>query len=220
MKTGFVNYLPEKFSGPEMLKRSMEFFEFMNKRRTVRDFSDKPVPKVIIENVIKTASTAPSGAHKQPWTFCVVTDPEIKKQIRAAAEKEEWENYHGRMDDQWLKDLEYLGTDWHKPFLETAPYLIIIFKKLYDIMPDGSHRQNYYVSESVGIACGFLLAAIQNAGLCALTHTPSPMGFLTEILQRPENERPFLLIPVGYPAENAKVPDLRRKDLEEISRWY
>ena len=128
MKTGFVNYLLEKFSVPEMLKRSMEFFEFMNKRRTVRDFSDKPVPKVIIENVIKTASTAPSGAHKQPWTFCVVTDPEIKKQIRAAAEKEEWENYHGRMDDQWLKDLEYLGTDWHKPFLETAPYLIIIFK--------------------------------------------------------------------------------------------
>jgi iodotyrosine deiodinase len=220
MKHKFIEYNQVLFSKSEMLNQSTEFFEFMNKRRTVRDFSNKPVMKEIIENIIKTASTAPSGAHKQPWTFCVVGDPEIKKQIRTAAEKEEYENYHGRMDDQWLEDLEYLGTDWHKPFLETAPYLIIVFKKLYDIMPDGSHRQNYYVSESVGIACGFLIAAIHNAGLCALTHTPSPMGFLSAILNRPENERPYLLIPVGYPADDVKVPDLKRKELKDISRWY
>jgi iodotyrosine deiodinase len=220
MKYKFIGYNQVSFSKTEMLDRSTEFFEFMNKRRTVRDFSEKSVPKEIIENVIKTASTAPSGAHKQPWTFCVVGDPEIKKQIRSAAEKEEYENYHGRMDDQWLEDLEYLGTDWYKPFLETAPYLIAVFKKLYDILPDGSHRQNYYVSESVGIACGFLLAAIHNAGLCALTHTPSPMGFLLEILCRPENERPYLLIPVGYPADDVKVPDLKRKGLGEIYKLY
>jgi iodotyrosine deiodinase len=220
MENNFVQYKHEQFPENVMLHRSGEFYEFMNKRRSVRDFSDKPVPKEIIENVIKTASTAPSGAHKQPWIFCVVTDLEMKKQIRAAAEKEEWDNYHGRMDDQWLEDLAYLGTDWHKPFLETAPYLIIVFKKLYDILPDGSHRQNYYVSESAGIACGFLLAAIHNAGLYALTHTPSPMGFLTKILSRPENERPFLLIPVGYPAEKAKVPNLKRKELDEVSIWY
>jgi len=220
MKSNFMNYKPSVFNEDEMLIRSTEFFEFMNKRRTVRDFSDKPVPKELIENIIKSASTAPSGAHKQPWTFCVVTDLEIKKQIRSAAEKEEYENYHGRMDDQWLEDLEYLGTDWHKPFLETAPYLIVVFKKLYDILPGGSHRQNYYVSESVGIACGILLAAIHNSGLCALTHTPSPMGFLSAILNRPENERPYLLIPVGYPAEDVKVPDLKRKELAEICKWY
>ena len=220
MDNKFIQYKQESFPENEMLRRSREFFDFMNKRRTVRDFSDKPVPKEIIENIIKTASTAPSGAHKQPWTFCVVTDAEIKKQIRAAAEKEEWENYHGRMDNEWLQDLAYLGTDWNKLFLETAPFLIIVFKKLYDILPDGFHRQNYYVTESVGIACGFLLAAIHNAGLSALTHTPSPMGFLSQILNRPENERPFLLIPVGYPAEDAKVPDLKRKELDEICRWY
>jgi iodotyrosine deiodinase len=220
MKHKFIHYNPISFTKQKMLKRSKEFYEFMNKRRTVRDFSVQPVPKEIIENVIKTASTAPSGAHKQPWTFCVVTDSEIKKQIRIAAEKEEWENYHGRMNQEWIEDLEYLGTDWHKPFIETASYLIIVFKKLYDIMPDGSHRQNYYVSESVGIACGFLLAAIHNAGLCALTHTPSPMGFLAQILNRPENERSFLLIPVGYPAEDVKVPDLKRKGLDEICNWF
>ena len=220
MKSKFIGYNQVSFSKTEMLNRSSEYFEFMNKRRTVREFSDKPVPKEVIENIIMTASSAPSGAHKQPWTFCVVTDTEMKKQIRSAAEMEEYENYHGRMDDQWLEDLEYLGTDWHKPFLETAPYLIVVFKKLYDIMPDGSHRQNYYVSESVGIACGFLLTAIHNAGLCALTHTPSPMGFLSAILNRPENERSYLLIPVGYPADNVKVPDLKRKGLDEISKWY
>jgi nitroreductase len=219
-KFNFVNYHPEVYNEETMLRNSISFYELMDKRRTVRDFSDKPVPKEIIENIIKTASSAPSGAHKQPWTFCVVTDKEIKKQIRAAAEKEEYENYHGRMDKEWIEDLAYLGTDWHKPFLETAPYLIIVFKKLYDLQQDGTKRQNYYVTESVGIASGFLLAAVHNAGLCALTHTPSPMGFLTKILKRPENERPFLLIPVGYPAEDARVPELKRRSLQEISKWY
>jgi nitroreductase len=220
MNGKFISFEFENLSPGKMLERSGEFYEFMNRRRSIRDFSFKPVDKELIENILLTASTAPSGAHKQPWTFCVVTDCELKKQIRIAAEKEEYENYHGRMDEQWLEDLAYLGTDWHKPFLETAPYLIIVFKKLYDILEDGSHRQNYYVNESVGIACGFLLAAIHNAGLCALTHTPSPMGFLSRILRRPKNERPFLLIPAGYPAEDAEVPDLKRRSLDEISNWY
>jgi nitroreductase len=220
MEPKFINYNHKPFDEKFILQKSIEYFELMDSRRSVREFSGKPVPKEIIENIIKTASTAPSGAHKQPWTFCIVTDPEIKKQIREAAEKEEYESYNGRMNNRWLEDLAYLGTDWHKPFLETAPYLIIVFKKLYDLMPDGEKRQNYYVSESVGIACGFLLAAIHNAGLCALTHTPSPMGFLSKILNRPENERPFLLIPVGYPADGVTVPDLKRKDLGEVSMWY
>lgn len=200
-----------------MLERSRAFYAFMNQRRTVRDFSDKPVPLEIIENIIKTAGTAPSGAHKQPWTFCVVQDPDIKRQIRIAAEEEEYESYHGRMTEEWLQDLAPLGTDWHKPFLETAPYLIVVFKRLYE---GEEKRKNYYVPESVGLATGFLLAAIHHAGLVALTHTPSPMNFLQDILQRPDNERPFLLIPVGYPAENAQVPDLRRKPLEEVMQLY
>jgi len=220
MEPKFIHYNHKPFDEKFMLQNSIEYFELMDSRRTVREFSGKPVPKEIIENIIKTASTAPSGAHKQPWTFCIVTDPGTKKQIRDAAEKEEYESYNGRMNDKWLEDLAYLGTDWHKPFLETAPYLIIVFKKLYDLLPDGEKRQNYYVAESVGIACGFMLSAIHNAGLCALTHTPSPMSFLSKILNRPENERPFLLIPVGYPADGVTVPDLKRKDLEEISKWY
>ncbi|HAX49258.1 MAG TPA: nitroreductase family protein [Ignavibacteria bacterium] len=216
----FIKYIHTNFSSEEMHERSDEFRRFMDSRRSIREFSDRNVPIEIIENIIMTASTAPSGAHKQPWTFCVITDPDIKKQIREAAEKEEYENYNGRMDEQWLKDLEKFGTDWKKPFIETAPYLIVIFKKLYDISETGEKLQNYYVSESVGIACGFLLTAIHNAGLCALTHTPSPMGFLSKILNRPENERPFLLIPVGYPAENCVVPALKRKDLKEVSVIY
>lgn len=220
MEPKFINYNPKTFDERSMLKKSTEYYELMDSRRTIREFSSKPVPKEIIENIIKTASTAPSGAHKQPWSFCVVIDPDIKKQIREAAEKEEYESYNGRMNDTWLEDLAYLGTDWHKPFLETAPYLIIVFKKLYDLKPGGEKRQNYYVAESVGIACGFMLSAIHNAGLCALTHTPSPMSFLSKILNRPENERPFLLVPVGYPAEGVTVPDLKRKDLEEVAVWY
>lgn len=212
----FIKYLHTNFSSEEMHERSEGFRRFMDSRRSIREFSDRDVPIEIIENIIMTASTAPSGAHKQPWTFCVITDPDIKKQIREAAEKEEYENYNGRMDEQWLKDLEKFGTDWKKPFLETAPYIIVIFKKLYDISETGEKLQNYYVSESVGIACGFLLTAIHNAGLCALTHTPSPMGFLSKILNRPENERPFLLIPVGYPEEGCTVPEISRKSKNQI----
>ncbi|MEO8665933.1 MAG: nitroreductase family protein [Ignavibacteria bacterium] len=202
-----------------MEDRSQLFFEWMNLRRTVRDFSDKPIPENIIENIILSASTAPSGAHKQPWTFCVVKNPEVKKQIRIAAEKEEKESYKNRMTDEWLRDLQPIGTDWHKPFLETAPYLIIIFKRSYELENISYKHQNYYVTESCGIACGFLLTAIHNAGLVALTHTPSPMNFLTKILNRPENEKPFLLIPIGYPADECWVPDLKRKSISEVCVW-
>ena len=196
----YIQLTHHHLSDSEMIQKSEQYFEAMDKRRSVRDYSDKPVPKKVIDNIIKTASTAPSGAHKQPWTFCVVSDPEMKKKIRVAAEKEEYESYNSRMSERWLKDLEPLGTDWHKEFLETVPYLIIVFKKVYE-EEEGEKKNNYYVNESVGIACGFLISAIHQAGLATLTHTPSPMNFLTEILGRPKNERPFLLLPVGYPAE-------------------
>lgn len=218
--SSFVPYRGEQFEPIEMLKRSEAYYQWMNQRRTLREFSDRPVPLAVIENIIMTASTAPSGAHKQPWTFAIVADPAIKAQIRQAAEQEEYENYHGRMSDEWLEDLLPFATDWHKPFLELAPYLIIVFRKAYDLLPDGTQRKNYYVQESVGIACGILLAAIHHAGLVALTHTPSPMNFLQNILQRPENERPFLLIPVGYPADDAQVPNLRRKEKAAIMTIY
>jgi iodotyrosine deiodinase len=214
-----VPYFPLQFSEAETLGRSHDFHEFMERRRSLRFFSDRPVPKEVIENIVMTASTAPSGAHKQPWTFCIVGDPAVKSQIKAAAEEEERESYEGRMSEEWLRDLAPLGTDWHKPFLEIAPWLIVVFKKAYEV-EDGERRKCYYVNESVGIACGFLLAAIHNAGLVSLTHTPSPMNFLQRILDRPDNERPYLLIPVGYPTEGATVPDLRRKKLAEVSVWY
>jgi iodotyrosine deiodinase len=216
----FIQYGKETYESEDMIARSRQFYNWMDLRRTCRDFSNKPVPKEVIENIIQTASTAPSGAHKQPWTFCVVSDVFIKKQIREAAEKEEYESYHGRMTEEWLKDLKPIGTDWQKPFLEIAPYLIIVFKRSYEVEENGHKHQNYYVTESVGLACGFLLAAIHNAGLIALTHTPSPMNFLIKILNRPENEKPFLLIPVGYAAEECWVPNLKRKALEEVARFY
>lgn len=216
----FIRHTPSIFESEEMIQRSNSYYEWINKRRTVRDFSDKAVPQEVIENILKAASTAPSGAHKQPWTFCVVSNPELKKQIRQAAEHEEHESYTSRMSEEWLKDIAPLQTDWHKPFLEIAPYLIIVFKKAYDILPDGSKQNNYYVNESVGLACGFLITAIHHAGLVALTHTPSPMNFLTKILSRPENERPFLLIPVGYPADETFVPDLKRKELKDFTVYY
>jgi len=216
----FVRYEKETRSAEETEQRSQQFYEWLQSRRSVRDFSSQPISKKIIENIIKTASTAPSGAHKQPWTFCIVSDPAIKAKIRDAAEKEEQESYAGRMSDEWLADLTPLQTDWQKPFLEIAPYLIIVFKKAYDLLPDGTKRNNYYVNESVGIACGFLLAAIHQAGLVALTHTPSPMNFLSKILNRPENERPFLLIPVGYPAKETYVPKLTRKSIDKVTEWY
>jgi len=216
----FVSYAKETFSSPAMIQKSDEFYKWLDKRRTIRDFSDKPVPKEVIENIILSASTAPSGAHKQPWTFCVVSDPAIKKQIRTEAEKEEFESYNGRMSEEWLNDLRPLQTDWHKEFLETAPYLIIVFKKSYDLKDDGTKGTVYYATESCGLACGFLLAAIHSAGLGALTHTPSPMNFLSKVLNRPGNEKPFLLVPVGYPADECWVPDLNRKSMEEIAVWY
>lgn len=216
----FVAYHKETYNAGETKQRAREFYEWMDKRRTVRDFSDKPIETSVIENILLSASTAPSGAHKQPWTFCVVSDPAIKRQIRLEAEMEEKESYDQRMSEEWLEDLAPLQTDWQKPFLETAPYLIVVFRRSYEIDDKGKKRQNYYVTESCGIACGFLLTAIHHAGLVALTHTPSPMNFLSKILNRPENEKPYLLIPVGYPAEACFVPDLSRKKLEEISVWY
>lgn len=216
----FVLHQPQIFSQEEMRTRSEHFYHWLDKRRTVRDFSDAPVPRDVIENILKAASSAPSGAHKQPWTFCVVTNAALKKQIREAAEKEEYQSYNGRMTEEWLQDLQPLQTGWQKPFLETAPYLIVVFKKAYDVLPNGTKRNNYYVAESVGLACGFLLAAIHHAGLAALTHTPSPMNFLSRILNRPENERPFLLIPVGYPAKETYVPKLKRKSLDEVALFF
>lgn len=216
----YISYSKPILSDEEIIKRSASFYRSMDGRRSVREFSDAPVPREVIENIIKTASTAPSGAHKQPWTFCVIENPEVKKQIRIAAEEEELESYESRMSSEWLDDLKPLGTDWQKPFLEIAPYLIIVFRRIYEFGPEGKKKNNYYVQESVGLACGFLLAAIHNAGLVSLTHTPSPMNFISKILNRPENEKPFLLIPVGYPAAECWVPDIKRKELEDICVFY
>ena len=211
--------IPLRYEKPEeadVAERARRFYKDMNRRRTVRDFSPEPVPAAVIEDLVRAASTAPSGAHRQPWTFVAVSDPEIKHRIRIAAEREEHENYGGRMPDEWLRALEPLGTDEHKPFLEIAPWLVVLFRQNHGVGPDGEHVRHYYVSESVGIAAGLFLTAVHQAGLVALTHTPSPMGFLREILQRPANETACLLMPVGYPAAGAQVPDLRRKPLEDV----
>lgn len=216
----FIPYRHNEIADDVIIKRSHDFYTLMKKRRTIRFFSERTVPAMVIENILRTASSAPSGAHRQPWTFCVVGDTALKKQIRQAAEREEFENYHGRMSEEWMNDLRPFQTDWNKEFLEVAPYLIIVFKKIYDKGESGAKRNNYYVSESVGIACGFLLAAIHSAGLAALTHTPSPMNFLTKILSRPENERPFLVIPVGHPAPDCYVPKLSRKEMKDVSVWF
>ncbi len=207
-----------------MLARSQEFLSRIASRRTVRDFSPEPVPFALIENAVRAAAFAPSGANRQPWRFVVVSDPEIKRAIRVAAETEEKESYEKRMPEEWLEALAPLGTDWHKPFLETAPYLVVVFRMDSEPLPspggvdDGTVRKqkNYYVAESVGIACGFLLAALHLSGLATLTHTPSPMGFLNRILDRPAHEKPYLLIPVGYPAESAQVPVIDKKPLDEV----
>ncbi len=211
-----VRYQTEILAVEEIQKRAKQFYEEMNTRRSVREFSDRAVPKEVLENLILTASSAPSGAHKQPWTFCVIEDPTLKKQIRIAAEQEEYESYSHRMGEEWLQDLKPLATDWQKPFLEKAPYLIVIFSQSRGL----SKEKHYYVQESVGIAVGFLIAAIHQAGLVTLTHTPSPMNFLKKILNRPDNERPFLLLPVGYPAQEVFVPDIHRKKLDEVAIFY
>ncbi|HEX8288423.1 MAG TPA: nitroreductase family protein [Pyrinomonadaceae bacterium] len=201
----------------EQKRRAEEFYELLRRRRTVRDYSEREVPFELVEKAIAVAGTAPSGANLQPWRFVVVKDSEIKRKIRLAAEKEEYESYHGRMSEKWLRRLAPLGTNEHKPFLEIAPYLIVVFR-INSFTEDGETEPTYYSQESTGIAVGMLLAALHNAGLATLTHTPSPMRFLQEILNRPKNEIPFVLIPVGYPAEEAKVPDIQRKSLNEIMR--
>ena len=208
-----------RLSEQEQNTKIDDFYQSINRRRSVRAFSSEPVSKLIIEKIIKSASTAPSGAHKQPWTFCAVSDPKIKAAIQSAAEEEEYLSYHGRMSEEWLEDLKPLQTDWHKPFLSIAPWLIVVFKQSYGLKAQ-EKQKHYYVNESVGIACGILLTAIHQAGLVSLTHTPSPMNFLQKILDRPENEKPFLLIPVGYPAADTQVPKLTRKPLSEIAVFY
>ena len=223
METKKPKFIPlpnhTKFSPAKMQKRATDFYEDIKRRRTVRDFSDRPVPKEIIEKCLLSAGTAPNGANKQPWHFVVVTDREIKKKIREAAEKEEEAFYSGRAPDEWLEALAPLGTDASKPFLETAPYLIVIFAQSHELTTDNMKSKNYYVQESVGIATGILITAIHHAGLASLTHTPSPMGFLGKILKRPANERAYLILVVGYPEENAKVPDISKKSLEEIATF-
>lgn len=215
----FIPYSQEMLDAVEMQKSINAFYEKMNKRRSIRFFSDREVPKSVIEKIILTAGTAPSGAHKQPWTFCAISSTEIKSKIRELAEEEEKINYSGRMSETWVKDLEPLGTDWEKPFLEIAPWLIVVFKQSYGLEEE-KKKQHYYVNESVGIASGMLISAIHHAGLVTLTHTPSPMNFLEKALDRPKNERAFLLLPVGYPADDAVVPDLKRKKLNEIATFY
>jgi iodotyrosine deiodinase len=206
----------ERPSPEEALARSREFAELMDARRSVRRFSSEPVPWELVENALRVAGTAPSGAHQQPWTFVVVSDPEVKRRLREGAEAEERDFYERRATDEWKDAIRPIGTDWVKTHITDAPYVIVVFEQAWR-WEDGRKVKHYYVRESVGIAVGFLLAALQAAGLCALTHTPSPMGFLGKILERPENERPFILIPVGYPADDADVPDLERKPLEEIA---
>ena len=203
----------------EMERRAAGFRAEVTRRRTVREYSDRPVPRRVIEECLRAAGTAPSGANHQPWHFVVVSDPEVKACIRVAAEDEERAFYNGGAPQEWLDALAALGTDEHKPFLETAPYLIAIFAERYMLGPEGGKVKNYYVQESVGIATGILITALHHAGLATLTHTPSPMNFLNEILGRPSNERPFLLLVTGYPADDARVPEITKKPLDEIATF-
>jgi len=215
--SSFTDYY--EYSSGEMKKRSAEFYEEMKRRRTVRQFSDRPVPREIIEDCLRTAATAPSGANLQPWSFIVVTDPAVKRQIRKEAEKTEREFYHKNAIRKWVEDLKLLGTNEDKPFLEVAPYLIIIFAQRYGLLPDGSKKSHYYVSESVGIATGMLVTAVHHTGLVCLTYTPSKMGFLNQILSRPSNERPFLILVVGYPAKDTVLPKIHKKSLPDIAEF-
>ena len=203
----------------EMEERSHAFLELMRDRRSVRFFSSEPVERRFIERAIMTASTAPSGANRQPWRFVAVSDPQIKREIRNAAEKEEKESYQGRMPADWIEALEHLGTDWHKEFLEEAPWIVVCFSQLWEPDEAGNKVKNYYVQESCGIACGLFIAAIHQMGLATLTHTPSPMGFLAEVLERPRHERPFMLFPVGYPADDCTVPTIEKKQADDVIVW-
>lgn len=215
----FVPYEIAREPESEMLRRGRAFHALMEGRRTVRDFSPDPVPRTLVELAISVASTAPSGAHRQPWKFVAIDDADLKQEIRTAAEKEEREFYEGRATDEWIEALRPLGTHWQKPFLTIAPWLVVVFEELYTVDATGAHHRNYYTKESVGIACGLFIAALHTMGLATLTHTPSPMKFLGRILHRPSNERPYILFPIGYPADGARVPDLTRKSLEQVSVW-
>jgi len=216
-----VPYRPPRVSADEVVDRGHAVLAEMDRRRSVRAFVPDPVPREAIELAIAAASTAPSGAHQQPWTFVAVSDPAVKHRIRLAAEEEERQSYEGgRMPREWLAALEPIGTDWHKDFLDVVPWIVVLFEQVTGHFPDGRPKKHYYARESVGIACGMFIAAIHRMGLGTLTHTPSPMGFLSEILGRPKNERPFVLLPVGYPAADAEVPDLTRKSLEEVAVFF
>ena len=216
----FVPHRPPRLPVEDALARGRAFLDRMSSRRSVRAFSPDPVPREAIELAIAAASTAPSGAHRQPWKFVAIGDPAIKREIRIAAEEEERISYEGgRMPPEWLEALAPLGTDWHKPFLEIAPWIVVVFEETFGLDPDGQQRKHYYVKESVGIACGLFITALHEMGLATLTHTPSPMGFLAKILGRPRNEKPYILFPVGHPADDAMVPDLQRKPLDEVAVW-
>jgi nitroreductase len=216
----FVPYRVPRRPDEAMLARGRALFEEMNGRRSVRTFAPDPVPRACIVWAIRCAGTAPSGAHRQPWRFVAISNPDVKRRIREAAEEEERISYEGgRMPPEWLEALAPLGTDWHKEYLESVPWIVVCFREMYGVREDGSKITNYYISESVGIACGFFIAAVHAMGLATLTHTPSPMQFLGEILGVPENWKPFILFPVGHPAPDASVPDLKRKGLADIARW-
>lgn len=217
MSFSTVPYLPISIPDSERIAVAQSVFDEMNARRSVRDFSDRAVPRELVETAIRCASTAPSGAHMQPWTFVLVGDPEVKRRIRLAAETEERKNYEGgRIPPHWREDLQPLGTGWRKPFLEVVPWIVVVFEQRYGTRTDGTRQHHYYVKESVGIACGMFVDALHRMGLSTLTHTPSPMAFLRTLLDRPESERPSILFPIGYAAENCEVPDLTRKGLEEL----
>lgn len=216
----FSPYRPERLSPEESLARARRVLARLDERRSVREFSSDPVPRELIELAIKAASTAPSGAHMQPWTFVAISAPELKAKIREAAEAEEKESYERRMSEEWRQALAPLGTDWHKPYLEVVPWIVVLFAQRYAPLPDGSKRKHYYVTESCGIAAGMFIAALHEVGLATLTHTPSPMRFLSELLERPAHETPLILFPIGYPSPEAQVPDLARKPLDQISVWH
>lgn len=219
--TDTVPYRLPHLAPEEQLARAKAFYEEMDSRRSVRHFSERPVPRELIELAVATASTAPSGAHRQPWTFVLVDDGATKREIRIAAEEEERQNYEGgRMPPHWREALEPLGTDWRKPYLETVPWIVVLFEQRHGVREDGSIEHNFYVKESVGIAAGLFVTALHHVGLATLTHTPSPMAFLRTLLERPERERPFCLFPIGYPADECRVPDLRRKPLDEVLVRY
>lgn len=217
MPAPMIPHQSERLPAEEQRSRAQSFYEEMDRRRSVRFFSEEPVPRELIETAIRTASTAPSGAHRQPWTFVVTGDPEVKRQIREAAEEEERVNYEGgRLPQHWREALEPLGTDWRKEFLETVPWIVVLFEQRYGIGEDGEKVHHFYVKESCGIAAGIFITALHHMGLATLTHTPSPMKFLTDLLGRPKNERPFCMFPIGFPSEDCVVPDLRRKRLDEV----